>query len=129
MSNIKLLSALATVAIAGIAGPAAAQTVPTEITTSVGFTLAETGAVTSLTLSTALSNTNVYSSATSNDGGVFTEAFASSNPNLVLEQTAVPTNIDDGSAINYDGTSGPSTISIVAPGPVRVDVNQGQIIN
>jgi hypothetical protein len=126
MSQFRLLSTLATVAIASFAGPAVAQeaTIPSQISTSVGFTLSGDGAVTSLTLSTALSDAYTFSSAASNNGGVYTEAFAS-NTNLELENSGMPSSINTGRAIRGGNTANfPSTISILAPGSVNVLVEE-----
>ncbi|MBE7381740.1 MAG: hypothetical protein F6J95_010065 [Leptolyngbya sp. SIO1E4] len=111
MSNTKLLGALATVAmVAGVAGPAAAQ----EVSTSAGFTIGEDGGVTSVILSSAVSDTFAFSSAVSNTGGVYTEAFASTvdSSNVALRE---PGAIRFGSAINTTGNPNP-TVTIL-PGP------------
>lgn len=115
MSQIKVLSVFATLAIAGFASPIHAQEIPSQISTSVGFTLAPNGAVSSLTLSTALSDTYTFSSAISNSGGVYTEAFAS-NTKLGFTNAGMSQSIVDGSAIPLGGaTGGTSTVAIVAP--------------
>ena len=121
MSHIKVLSVFATLAIAGFVSPVHAQEIPSQISTSVGFTLAPNGAVSSLTLSTALSDTYTFSSAISNNRGVYTEAFAS-NTNLGFDKAGLQ-GIADGSANSFEGaTGGPSTVTIVAPGPTNVTV-------
>ena len=122
MSPLKVLSVFATLAIAGFVNPAQAQEIPSQISTSVGFTLAPNGAVSSLTLSTALSDTYTFSSAISNNGGVYTEAFAS-NTNLELTNAGLSQGIANGSAISFEGaTGGPSTVTIVVPGATNVTV-------
>ncbi|MGG6238124.1 hypothetical protein ACQ4N7_05745 [Nodosilinea sp. AN01ver1] len=122
MSQINVLSVFATLAIASFANPIQAQEIPSQISTSVGFTLAPNGAVSSLTLSTALSDTYTFSSAISNNGGVYTEAFAS-NTNLEFSNAGLSQGIANGSAISYEGaTGGPSTVTITAPGPTNVTV-------
>ena len=122
MSQVKVLSVFATLAIAGFVSPAHAQEIPSQISTSVGFTLAPNGAVSSLTLSTALSDTYTFSSAISNNGGVYTEAFAS-NTKLDFNNAGLSQGIANGSAISFEGaTGGPSTVTIVAPGPTNVTV-------
>ena len=74
MKNIKLWSSLVTVAVVtGIAGAASAQ----EVSTTAGFQIGFGGGVTGLTVSSAVSDTNAYSSGVVNSGGVFTEAIAS----------------------------------------------------
>jgi|GEM_PF-6672511 len=116
MSQIKVLSVFATLAIAGFASPIHAQEIPSQISTSVGFTLAPSGAVSSLTLSTALSDAYTFSSAISNNGGVYTEAFASNTP-LGFTKAGMSQGIFQGSAIYFEGaTGGPSTVTIAAPG-------------
>ncbi|PZV06897.1 MAG: hypothetical protein DCF32_08740 [Leptolyngbya sp.] len=127
MSQIKVLSVFATLAIAGFASPIHAQEIPSQISTSVGFTLAPNGAVSSLTLSTALSDTYTFSSAISNNGGVYTEAFAS-NTNLEFTNAGLSQGIANGSAISFKGaTGGPSTVTIVAPGPANITVQSGVV--
>ncbi|MGB3199571.1 MAG: hypothetical protein WBA99_01635 [Nodosilinea sp.] len=115
------MSVFATLAIAGFASPVQAQTVPSQISTSVGFTLAPSGTVSSLTLSTALSNTYTFSSAISNNGGVYTEAFAS-NTKLEFTNAGMSEGIADGGAISFGRAGGPSTVTIVAPGATSIIV-------
>lgn len=121
MSRINVLSVFATLAIAGIASPSQAQTVPSQISTSVGLTLAPNGAVSSLTLSTALSNTYTFSSAISNSGGVYTEAFAS-NTKLEFTNAGMSDGIAGGDALSPEGAGEPSTVTIVVPEPDSVTV-------
>ncbi|MBE9110187.1 hypothetical protein IQ273_12270 [Nodosilinea sp. LEGE 07298] len=122
MSQIKVLSVFATLAIASFASPIHAQEIPSQISTSVGFTLAPNGAVSSLTLSTALSDTYTFSSAISNSGGVYTEAFASNTP-LEFTNAGMSAGINTGNVVSFAGTTGgPSTVTILAPGPTSVTV-------
>lgn len=121
MSQFKVLSVFATLAIAGFASPIYAQEIPSQISTSVGFTLAPNGAVSSLTLSTALSDTYTFSSAISNNGGVYTEAFAS-NTRLGFTNAGMSQGIAEGSAIAGGTAGGSSTVTIVAPGPTNITV-------
>jgi hypothetical protein len=123
MSQIKVLSVFATLAIAGFASPIHAQEIPSQISTSVGFTLAPNGAVSSLTLSTALSDTFTFSSAISNSGGVYTEAFASNTIPLEFTNAGMSAGINTGNVVSFAGTTGgPSTVTILAPGPTSVTV-------
>jgi hypothetical protein len=123
MSQIKVLSVFATLAIAGFASPIHAQEIPSQISTSVGFTLAPSGAVSSLTLSTALSDTYTFSSAISNDGGVYTEAFASST-SLEFSNAGMSPRILGGIATSFGGaTGGLSTVAIVAPPGLATFIN------
>ncbi|WP_035985058.1 hypothetical protein [Leptolyngbya sp. KIOST-1] len=74
MKNIKLWGSLVTAAVVtGMAGAASAQ----EVSTTAGFQLGVFGGVTGMTVSSAVSDTNAYSSGVVNSGGVFTEAIAS----------------------------------------------------
>jgi hypothetical protein len=74
MQNIKLWGSLVAVAVVtGMAGAASAQ----EVSTTAGFQIGFGGGVTGLTVSSAVSDTNAYSSGVINSGGVFTEAIAS----------------------------------------------------
>ena len=118
MSQFKVLSVFATLAIAGFASPIHAQEIPSQISTSVGFSLAPNGAVSSLTLSTALSDTYTFSSAISNSGGIYTEAFAS-NTQLGFPKAGMSQGIaNGGSTIFFEGSTGSlSTVSIMAPEP------------
>lgn len=113
MKNIKLWSSLVTVAVVtGIAGAASAQ----EVSTTAGFQIGLFGGVTGLTVSSAVSDTNAYSSGVVNSGGVFTEAIASTLDVSDLAGkplfTELGFNVNSllGDTVNIDFPSGPSIV-------------------
>ncbi|MGB3137488.1 MAG: hypothetical protein WBG38_20310 [Nodosilinea sp.] len=102
MTNFKVLGALATtMMLAGAAGPAAAQ----QVSTSAGFTLSDTGSVTSVVFSSAVSDNFAFSSATSNTGGVYTEAFSTVQQGLGNTGLLSPSAVENGDAVTTVGGS------------------------
>jgi hypothetical protein len=127
MFQLKGLTVLTTIVIASLAGSATAQEVPSQITTSVGFNLVGNGVVSNVTLSTALSNANVFSSAVANNGGSYSEAFASSGP-FTFENAGMPGSINRGDGFGPVFRPGtPSTVSILAPGEVIINVDPQEV--
>lgn len=99
------LGAIAMTLVAGTAGTASAN----EISASAGFNLSPEGGVTNVIFSTAVSERNAVSFATSNSGGISTYAIATDNDSLITIPS-LPT--EGGQAIS---TEGGGIVSIIVP--------------
>lgn len=108
MKNMMLWSTVAAAAMVTLAGSAASAQ---EVSTTAGFQLGSDGGVTALTISTAVSDTFAFSSGVINTGGVYTEAFASTNDWSFLALQA-PLAVEFGRNVNPDDGS---TVLILSP--------------